>query len=319
MAQTTAANILTTGSLDSYINRVALRNYQDSRFFVDFCKMYNKPKYTSSVTVYSTKDMDGTNAALTEGTTPDSTAFTLTPQVISLSQYGSRVELTDLSLDDSPLDIITEASFELGNDAARNLDKVCQDTIDAGTNVIYSAVGDASTARNEVDATDIITYDLLAEAVSRLAGNDAPKFGDSYVAVMHPHVYHDLALEAGSGSLISPIVYTNSDMPAFKGEVGKLWGVRIVLSSNVQFYANASNGAGSTGTVDVYPTYVFGKDAFGCAMAGGMETYFDGLGKGDDFLRQRANISYKVRSGFAILREQGLYRIESASSIGVNA
>ena len=208
MANTTSGNVLTTGSLDSLINRAAIRNFQDKRFFLSFCKMYEKAQYTTSVTVYSTKDMDGTAAALTEGVTPSADAFTITPIVISLAQYGNRVTLTDVALADSPIDVLTEASFELGNDVARKLDKVCQDTIDAGTNVIYSAVEDASAGRTNVDDGDIMSIALLSEAVSRLSTNDAEKFGDGYVAIMHPHVWHDVAQEAGTGSIISPIVYT---------------------------------------------------------------------------------------------------------------
>jgi len=320
MAITTSSNILTTGSLDSYIYDTAIRNYQDKRFFLQFCKQYMKPAGTTSVTVYSTKDMDGTSATLTEGTTPSSTAFTVTPQVLSLTQYGSRVEFSDIALEDAPIDILTEASFELGNDIARKLDKVCQDVIDAGTNVLYSAVGDASSARNQIDAGDIMTYELLAEAVSQLTASDAPTFGEGFVAVMHPHVWHDLATEAGLGSIISPTVYTGGNNTKFTGEIGMLaCGVRVVLSSNVQFYADASDGAGSTGTIDVYPTYVFGQDAFASAMSGGINTYYKPLGTGDDFLNQRANISWKTRAGFGILKEEGLYRIETSSSIGANA
>lgn len=321
MTNTTTSNVLTTGSLDSFIQKAAVRNYQDKRFFTEFAKKVDKPAGHTSVTFYKPKDMSGSTAALTEGVTPTATGFTLTPVVVPLTQYGNLVTLTDLALNDSPLDLIEEAAFELGNDAARKLDIALQDVIDAGTNVIYSDVGDASSARNQIDATDILSIDILAKTVSLLQANDAPMFGEGYVAIMHPHVWHDIAVEAGTGSIVSPIVYTGGDNnPAFPGEVGMLpCGVRVVVSSNVQFYANASDGEGSSGTIDVYPTYVIAQDSFVCAMSGGIQTMVQGLGEGDDPLEQRFKMGYKVRAGFAILKEEGLYRIESSSSIGTNA
>ena len=320
MTNTTTSNVLTTGSLDSFINRAAVRNYQDKRFFLNFAKKVNKPAGYTSATFYKPKDMSGSTAALTEGTTPTATGFTLTPVVVPLTQYGNLVTLTDLALDDSPIDLIEEAANELGNDAARKLDIACQEVIDGGSNVIYSSVGDASTARNQIDATDILNIATIAKAVSYLQANDAPMFGKGYIAVMHPHVWHDVAVEAGEGSIVSPTVYTGGDNPMFAGEVGMLpCGVRVVVSSNVQFFADASDGAGGSGNIDVYPTYIFGKDAFACAMAGGIETFVQGLGKGDDPLHQRFKIGYKTRAGFSILKEEGLYRIETASSIGANS
>jgi len=319
MALTTKGNLLTTGDLDSYIQKVADRNYQDKRFFMQFGKEHMKPVGVTSVTVYQPKDMSWTVAALSEGVTPAETAFTLTPVVITLTQYGARVELSDLVLSDSPIEPIREAAVELGNDLARQVDIAYQDTIDAGTNVIYSSAEDASAGRTNVDDGDIITIEYIAQAVANLKANDAPTFDGYYVCVIHPHVAYDLKAAVGANDWLPVNAYTSNVEKVFKGELGAMFGCRFVESSNVQFYANASDGAGSTGTVDVYPTYVFGKSAFHHAVAGGMQSFYDPLGKGDDFLRQRANVSVKTRVGFSIVRQEGLYRIESSSSIGSNA
>lgn len=111
-----------------------------------------------------------------------------------------------------------------------------------------------------------MSYDYIAEAVSKLRANDAPQFEGGYVCVMHPHVYHDLMVEVGTGGFVDVAKYAEPGK-IFKGEIGMLYGTRIVVSSNVQFYANASDGAGSTGNVDVYPTYIFGQNAFHHAIS----------------------------------------------------
>lgn len=318
MTQTTSSSILTTGDLQEFVYQTAIRNYQDKRFFMQFGKEHVKPAGFDSVRVFTTKNMSGTVAALTEWVTPDKTAFTLTPIDITLTQYGARVELTDVALSDSPIPPIKEASFELGNDLARQVDIAYQDVLDAGTNVIYSKEEDASAWRTNVDDGDIMSFDYIAEAASRLKTNNAPEFDGGYVAVMHPHVYHDLMVEVWTGGFIDVAKYAEPGK-VFRGEIGMLFGVRIVVSSNVQFYANASDGAGSTGNFDVYPTYVFGQDAFHHAISWGMQAFFDPLGKGDDFLRQRANVSVKTRVGFKIVKPEGLYRIESSSTLAANA
>ena len=320
MALTESSNILTTGSLDSYIERMVDRNFQDKRFFSQFAKAHIKPEYNTSITFYQPKDMDGTNAALTEGVTPAATAFTITPKVITLSQLGSRVEITDLTLTDSPVDVLREAGHELGQDAARKIDKLAQDTMDAGTNVIYSSVEDASAGRTNIDDGDIIQIEYVAEAVAKLKANDTPTFADGmYRVILHPHVAYDLKAAVGANDWLPVNAQTANVGKVFAGELGAMFGARFLESSNVQFYANASDGAGSTGNFDVYPTYVFGDNSFHMGQAGGISAWYDGLGKGDDFLRQRANVSYKFRTGFLIGREEGIYRIESSSSIGANA
>ena len=292
-----------------------------------FAKKHDVPQHYRTATVMSVKDMTGSTLAATEGVTPSATAFTYTPIEVPLTQYISRTEFTDIILHDAEINMIAEGAVELTNDTARKHDIACQDELDSGTNVIYSAEGDASTARTQVDATDIMSHDLLAEAATRLQANDATTFeGGAYICIMHPHVFHDYITTAGTGSLVSPIEYRTSlsENEQFVGtgamERGMTrTGVRIFVSSNVQFYADASDGAGSTGNIDVYPTYIFGKDSYAQAMAGGIESIYKPLGSGDDPANQRANLSIKSRTGFKILREAGLYRIESASSLGANS
>jgi len=161
--------------------------------------------------MYQPKDLSGTVAALTEGVTPDSSDFDITPVVITLSQYGARVTLSDMTLSDSPIDVLKEAARELGNDLARKVDIAYQDVLDAGTNVIYSVVEDASSGRTEIDDGDIMTFTLIAKACSLLRANDAPTIDGAYVAVMHPHVLHDLMTETGTGSFLDVSKYSKPD------------------------------------------------------------------------------------------------------------
>jgi len=256
---------------------------------------------------------DGAAIQLTEGVTPSETSFTLTNVEITLAQFGSFALLSDVVMTDSPVNAVQEAAFELGRDLANKADAIIQEAIDGGTNVIF--VG--QTSRAAITATDILTARDLAQAVSGLKANDAPFFdGQSYVAIMHPDVAFDLQQETGTGTFIDLNKFTDGNaIKPLKGEMGTLFGARVVASSNVQFFADA--GAGS---VDVYPTYVVGRDAYATVMAGGMETFINGLGSegSADPLHQRLSVGGKVRLASAILKDDALFRIESSSSLGAN-
>lgn len=66
MAITTTGNLLTTGSLDSIVERQALRNYKSTKFFLNFAMTKVVGQYYNSVTFYTPKDMTGSTAAVTE-------------------------------------------------------------------------------------------------------------------------------------------------------------------------------------------------------------------------------------------------------------
>lgn len=311
MAVTTTWNIMTSGSLWEFIRRAAIRNFEASLYFKQVAQNVQLPIGNNKYTFPTIDNKDGAAGALTEWTVPTEGSFNITNVEITLTQYGSFVKLSDVVLTDSPVAAIEEASFELGRDLANKVDAVIQDTIDAWTNVIY--VG--QTARASITTSDTMTAANLAKATNLLKANDAPTFsGGKYVAIMHPHVIHDLQQESGTGTFIDVNKYGN-EAAIFMGEIGSLFGTRIISSSNVQFYTD-----GWVTTTDVYPSYVVGKNAYGVAMSGGLMTYVNGLGSAGtaDPLNQISTVWVKARLGTAILKQDSIYRIESASSLGAN-
>ena len=265
---------MTSGSLWEFIRRAAIRNFEASLYFKQIAQNVELPIGYNKYTFPTVDAKDGAAAALTEWTVPTEGSFNLTNVEVTLTQYGSFVKLSDVVLTDSPVAAIEEASFELGRDLANKVDAVIQDTVDAGTNVIY--VG--QTSRAAITATDTITAATIAEAVNKLKANDAPTFdGNSYIAVLHPFVYHDLQVEGNTGSFIDVNKYFKQEN-IMNGEIGMLYGTRIVISSNVQFYVDA----GAASTVDVYPSYVVGRNAYGVVMSGGLQTFVNGIGSWSD-------------------------------------
>lgn len=261
----------------------------------------------------------GTVAGLTlsEGTTPNEGTWAMEQQEVSLTQIGEHIILSDIVLSDSPVEVIANALADIAMNVAAVADILVQDVIDAGTNVIYSGT---ATARNEVGTAENLTAANLARAVAKLRGNHAKGYdGNMFMAVAHPDALYDLRTETGTGGWLDSNKYVTPDK-IFKGEVGALAGARVIESSNIQKYTDAGNGSGGAGTVDVYPTFVFGKDAFGVVRDGEPKSFFKPLGSSGtaDPLNQRASAGVKFRVGATILRENALFRIESASTIGTN-
>ena len=199
MSNTTTGKVMTSGNLGEMITRAAIRVFESNLYFAKMGKMAKLPvgynKYT-----FPTIDESVAAAALTEGTTPSEGSFSITNVEVTLTQFGGYAILSDVLLTDAPVDVVIEASVEAARQVAEAFDADVQDVIDAGTNVIYG--GDA-TARTEIAAGDTMTSTLLAKSVNLLRANDAPKWdGGYYAAIMHPHVFHDLQVESGTGTYI---------------------------------------------------------------------------------------------------------------------
>jgi len=241
-------------------------------------------------------------ATLTEGVVPNSTAFTYTVITTTPTQYGIYVEVSDRLLKAAPTKILADAGKEVGNNMARIVDQVIQTEIMAGSNVLYSDVS-TNAVRTGIATNDLITSSLIRKAHTKLQSVDAPQVGGYYVAVAHPFVVGDLQSEA-SGSWLEFNKYTTPDK-LFKGEIGALYGVRFVVSSNVQTF---------TSTTTVYPTLVMGAGAYGVTEWSSLETIYKPLGSGADPLNQVASVGAKVDFSAKRLQENALLRLETAAT-----
>ena len=97
--------------------------------------------------------------------------------------------------------------------------------------------------------------------------------------------------------------------------------VGIGIDTTAGTWSNASDGAGSTGTVDVYPTMVVGKQALAKAFSrapGFGENPGIVQGPVTDILRRFQPIGWYHLVGYGRFREKAMVRIESSSSIGAN-
>ena len=305
---TSRSNINASGQLlQTWLDRTVLENFEPNLRFYD---MWEKPARpagynTLAWTRCNKLTVTPTNATLTEWVTPDDTAITFTTISLTANQYGMYAIITDILEDVSPVPMVSNALKVIGENMARIIDQVIQGVLAAGTNVIYPGT---VSARANIAATDLMTPTLLAKANAFLSTKAAPVFWDGYIACMHPNVIFDLQTGTATWAFMDLSKYTEAGRAQLvKGEIGKIFNVRVVSSPFIQTFAS---------TVTVYPTYVMWKWAYGVADLQGLRSYMvgDGASKSDP-LSQRRYVWAKVAFNAIILQQDALVRIESASSL----
>ncbi len=246
-----------------------------------------------------------TTTPLTEGVTPDGQNLEWGTVTATVKQYGDYVTTSDV-LDMTSVDYnIAEAARVLGDQAGLSLDSIVKEVLNAGTNVQY---GDGSkTSRAAITADDIMTVQAVKRAATTLKRMNAKKIDGDYVAIIHPDVAYDLMNDTAWEAL-----NTYNPKNVFAGEIGRLYGVRFVESSDAKIFEKA--GANS---IDVYSTLFLGADAYGTTEieGGGLEMIIKPKGSAGtaDPLNQRSSMGWKATKAACILTEAFMVRVETAS------
>jgi N4-gp56 family major capsid protein len=304
MATVIQGNVASSGTfLQNWLFKNTLENFESELYF---SKMGEKPVVsdgysTVSWTKPSKLTVNAATATLVEGVTPSSTAFTFATVSATPAQYGIYVEVSDVLMRINPVSVLEKAAVEVRNNLARIIDQVIQTEVMAGTNVLY---GGSAGNRAALGSGDTMTAAKLRDAHTKLVAADAPMYDGYYVGVAHPFVTGNLKAES-NGAWIEFSKYVTPEK-LFKGEIGALYGVRLVVSSNVQTFASS---------VTVYPTLVIGKGAYGVADFSAAEVLYSGCeASKSDPLAQRATVGAKVFFAAKRLQEGAMVRIETAAT-----
>ena len=247
--------------------------------------------------------------ALVEGVTPDGKKLSVTTVEATVSQYGDYVTISDF-LDLTAIDpMVLEATKVIGRQAGLTVDTIHRNVLQAGTNVMYAPKGDgtAVTTRSGLDATCVVTVDLIKRAVAFLKKNNAPKINGDYIAIVHPNISYDIMSDP---QWRAPHEYQDTTN-VYEGEIGKIAGVRFIESSEAKVYGS-----------NVYGTLIFGDGAYGVTEieGGGMETIIKQLGSAGsaDPLNQRATVGWKCATVAEILMQPYMIRLESKSTLSAD-
>ena len=266
----------------------------------------NQTNPGSVVVLQNYVDLDVVTGNLSETVDPDSVSLaTPTSTTITLVERGSSTQVTralDLfslkGLDPDIANIIAQNAID-------SIEYQAMEALRVGTNVIYSGATATSTAT--VTAAAIITSADIREAVAIMEDNKALyREGDYFWGAINPRVAHDLRIESGALGWMIPNAYGADQNRIWNGSLGVYEGVRWVKSPRA--YSALDGGSSARN----YRTFIAGRQAFASAFA--VEPGIV-LGPIVDRLKRFRPIGWYAVGGYAIYRQDCLYRIESGSSI----
>jgi N4-gp56 family major capsid protein len=288
-------------------------------YFDDLCDVDSTNATSRGATIgfQLTSDMAAATTPLTETSDVTPVALADSTVTVTLAEYGNAVQTTAKLRATTFMPVNPIVANVIGFNAGISIDTVAQTTFAGGTNKLIAGGG---AARTNIGTSNNLTAALVRQAVAKLRGANVQTFGGQYAALIHPDVSYDFRGQALGNAWADPHVY-NDPSGIYNGVIGSYGGARFMETPRAPLFVDASNGAGSTGTIDVYGTLVLGRQA----VAKGFSTG-DAYGANPvlvdvpvvDALRRFEGMGWKHLVGYSVFRQASLYRIEASSSIGAN-
>ena len=313
MAYTNTDTNMTTSSglsagMQTYYNRELLRTFEPNLVHLQFGDEHRMPPHSGLVmNMRKLIPLETNTKALSEGDPGESVMLAETEVTVQLQQYGEYARCTDkLDLTHLDMDIMRRTKL-FGDAGARSIDAVVREELAKCANVIYAG-GKAS--RAELTAADKLTSRELRKAVKTLKKNHAQTFGGYYVAIIGPDTMYDLQED---DAFVKVSQYQDKEN-IYTGEVGRLFGVRLVETTEAKVF----EGAGASGA-DVASVIVLGQYAYGVTSLKGAKPRVivkpAGSAGTADPLDQISTVGWKMDGfGAKLLQPEYAVRIECGFS-----
>jgi len=276
----------------------------------------------TGVTFTIFNDIAAATSTLNEVTDVTPTALSDSQVTVTLNEYGNAVVTTAKLRGTAFLDVDSAAANIIGYNAGDSMDQVVREVLAAGSNVVYATGGSTDpSSRTTVQAEDIVAANDVRKVVAQLRAANVPTFNGSYIGFIHPDVSYDFRSATDAAAWRTPANYVDPT-GIYNGEIGLFESVRFIETPRAKVFTNASDGSGSTGTIDVYCTHIMGRQALAKAFStqdgnGAMPKVV--RGNVTDYLMRLQPLGWYWLGGYGRFREASLRRIESSSSIGANS
>ena len=251
--------------------------------------------------------------ALTENTNPSEQTVGTTQLSAEPLTYGAWVKVSaELNLK-SINPIVEEILDELADQAALSYDTIVFNALHGNFTTQFAAGAAnelALVAGNNMNAGEIrrAVYHLRSVIVNGVNAGVQGYEGNLYKGVIHPAVEFDLLSDSAVGSFID---LTKYKMPegALKGEIGQLYGVRLVISQNLP------TGTSTSGAT-TYRSFIFGKAAYGVSeLSGqGIRTIRQPAGTNFDPLEMFTTLGWKFMMAAKVLHSVRAVEIYSTTA-----
>ena len=262
---------------------------------------------------FGAPSVSGVQTISSEGTAISSAnyrALALNSLSKSLAQYGQVIGLTDILRATDLFNSMQQATKTSGLDMALWVDSVIRNVL-VGSNLTASgsSIGSAAEGSGTFDNSDAVntvassggvkvygnpatlttqtfsalnsdttaanttmTASAVLDSMTRLKRNRAPLINGGYVLATDPRVIRDLMRDS---DWLNASNYGNKGVPFYKGEVGSIYGCRVVSQTNSfvstgsatasdEFvYQASSAGGGLAVSKDIIASLFLGNEAFG--------------------------------------------------------
>lgn len=267
------------------------------------------PQSGKTIQWYRFRTQTAVTTNMTEDTVPTQvylSADTIAATIIQRGAYAGIGDLLSMTAIDP---ILEDAAILMGEKAARTVDTLIRDTLgfmvadhaerssmtavriaqmaSTGLNtspLIWTVQGDSTTGdgypvvQNMTRLAQSSTFSALTSsgltvracqhAAAFLRNRNVDPMDDGYyVGIIHPIAAYDVMASSGWKGWNT---YTNADS-MYRGEIGKIGGVRFVESSDAPVYAISGSGMGPTVSGNCYGTLIFGKHAYGVSEIAGKQ------------------------------------------------
>ena len=313
MAYTNTDTNMTTSSalsagMQTYYNRELLRTFEPNLVHLQFGDEHRMPPHSGLVmNMRKLIPLETNTKALSEGDPGESVMLAETEVTVQLQQYGEYARCTDkLDLTHLDMDIMRRTKL-FGDAGARSIDAVVREELAKCANVIYSG---SQASRAELTEADKLTSRELRKAVKTLKKNHAQTFGGYFVAIIGPDTMYDLQEDE---AFVKVSQYQDKEN-IYTGEVGRLFGVRLVETTEAKIF----EGAGASGA-DVASVIVLGQYAYGVTSLKGAKPRVivkpAGSAGTADPLDQISTVGWKMDGfGAKLLQPEYAVRIECGFS-----
>lgn len=234
-----------------------------------------------------------------------STALADTKVTITPLEYGNAFTITSLSSFQTGGLVDLAAASLIAESYAATMDSLAIQALDASTNA-YIVGG---TAAGSVTGAQVASDVFLNYFYNKLARKNVPSINGAYIMMAHDDVIADLRVATAVGSWQDVVKYS---LPgeALVNEVGMYKGFKVIRNNRATFADQTG-----AGTVDLYNSYFFGKNALAKAISKPGSIVLTGP---FDKLNRFYNVGWYEVSKTQILDQDALWLGQSASSVGAN-
>ena len=248
----------TTGTLSqlmqNYYDRLFIDTAKDWLVFEQGAQMRPLPAGDGKVVYFQRyTPLAKITAQISEGSNPSAVNLSATNVSSTVSEFGSYSSISKL-LKLTAVDPKMKGAVEvMAQNAGESRDQLVRDHAFVSKGTTQLAGGKASLSL--VAITDTLSSSEIRKAVRTLKANKAMRYDDGYfLGKISPYVSYDLM---GDSTWVNAHTYKDGEA-LYKGEVGKLHGVRFVETTNWKETAN-----GGASNADIIHSFIHGKNSFG--------------------------------------------------------